>query len=297
MNRESFIGLIREPAKMNKGSLEVFRDLSKRYPYCSTIQLLFAYGLFVENDLDFSIQLKRAAASVPSRSKLRQLFTEQVKEKPVEAEALQETQISGLREEASQMPEPLHPIEEAPDVSTPFVSQPEPVDTEAERKKDTREELLRIVHRRLAEIEAARLSFAEQERQAAPEITSGAIPVVADTTTAEPAVPETAIPEMVPEIEQSSSDLGKKVMTKEEILEKFITDEPRISAARATFFNPSEVATHSSIDEEEIVSETLAKLYYEQGNTIKAIKIYEKLSLLFPEKSRYFADQILKISE
>jgi hypothetical protein len=49
------------------------------------------------------------------------------------------------------------------------------------------------------------------------------------------------------------------------------------------------------MDEEEIVSETLALLYARQGNIQKAIHIYQKLSLRFSEKSRYFAAQIENI--
>jgi hypothetical protein len=48
-----------------------------------------------------------------------------------------------------------------------------------------------------------------------------------------------------------------------------------------------------SIEENrEIVSETLATILAIQGQKAKAIKMYEALSLKFPEKSRLFAEKI-----
>ena len=49
------------------------------------------------------------------------------------------------------------------------------------------------------------------------------------------------------------------------------------------------------IIKEEIYSETLADLLAEQGHNSKAIKMYERLSLIFPEKSALFAVKIEKI--
>ena len=43
---------------------------------------------------------------------------------------------------------------------------------------------------------------------------------------------------------------------------------------------------------DEVVTETLAKLYAEQGYHKKALKAYKKLSLKYPEKSGFFAAQI-----
>lgn len=65
-----------------------------------------------------------------------------------------------------------------------------------------------------------------------------------------------------------------------------------------TKINPEETYKPKSIDTidfEEIISETLAKLYLKQGHKEKGIRMYEKLILKFPEKSVYFASEIEKL--
>jgi hypothetical protein len=47
-----------------------------------------------------------------------------------------------------------------------------------------------------------------------------------------------------------------------------------------------------SIEEKEVVTETMAQVWAKQGNKEKAIAIYEKLSLLNPAKNAYFAAKI-----
>lgn len=91
-------------------------------------------------------------------------------------------------------------------------------------------------------------------------------------------------------------DDGKLKMSKEELIEKFIREEPSISRPRTDFFNPVKVARSSQEEKPDLVSETLARIHVQQGNIAKAIEIYRKLSLNFPEKSRYFAAQIEKLS-
>jgi hypothetical protein len=49
-----------------------------------------------------------------------------------------------------------------------------------------------------------------------------------------------------------------------------------------------QMAEHS-IDESEVVTETMAEVWIKQGNKEKAIETYNKLSLLNPDKSAYFA--------
>ncbi|MDP4265967.1 MAG: tetratricopeptide repeat protein [Bacteroidota bacterium] len=98
---------------------------------------------------------------------------------------------------------------------------------------------------------------------------------------------ETSREKVVESQEKSSND----------IIEKFIATQPVISAPKTEFFSPINVAKQSVVDNEELVTETLAKIYIKQGNFQKAIKIYEKLSASYPEKNTYFAEQIKLINE
>ena len=99
-------------------------------------------------------------------------------------------------------------------------------------------------------------------------------------------------------LQLSSSTIKKTSPPKEKklqdnIIDKFIANNPKISR-----INKNANPTNKSIEtahEPLLMTETLAKIYLEQKKYDNAIKAYEILSLKYPEKSTFFADQIKKI--
>jgi hypothetical protein len=82
------------------------------------------------------------------------------------------------------------------------------------------------------------------------------------------------------------------------IVEDFLNQEPtRIVLKENNNSTPVEVPAgmenqNENENENEILTETLAGIYIKQGKFENAIKIIRQLSLKYPKKNRYFADQI-----
>lgn len=129
-------------------------------------------------------------------------------------------------------------------------------------KEDTLAELRKIVENRLKQIEKDRQLKAQKE-----------------------------------ELELKPPKRKKPEKAASELIDSFIKTEPSITRHKAAFFNPADAAKDSVMDEENIVSETLAEIYFDQKKFKKSIRIYKKLSLKFPEKSSYFAARIEKVAE
>lgn len=107
----------------------------------------------------------------------------------------------------------------------------------------------------------------------------------------------------LPEPESEISDeepavpvIDNKKKIQADIIDRFIMTNPRIEPKMEKTVVQNEDLSRPYTEEQGVfVTETLAKIYLTQGYYSKAIDIYEKLCLKFPEKSDYFAAQIEKI--
>jgi hypothetical protein len=81
-----------------------------------------------------------------------------------------------------------------------------------------------------------------------------------------------------------------------ELIDKFIASKAKIQPIKkdTSTYN---IAKAQMIQPEALMTETLARIYVEQKNYSKAIQSYKVLSLKYPEKSGFFADQIQAVKE
>ena len=82
-----------------------------------------------------------------------------------------------------------------------------------------------------------------------------------------------------------------------DLINRFIAANPRIEVKEIHDYHIEDISGNSIKEHESFITDTLAKIYLRQGLYTKAIMVYEKLSLKYPEKSSYFASQIEEIKK
>ncbi len=293
MHRAQLEQYINNPALLDEKSIEGLWQLVKEYPYFATARLLLAKNLEMTGHEAYPLAFRLAAAYAGDRSLLKQLMEPVQYPAPIEVE--------------EQFVSPAEII--IPETEIEVVVGNEPLNTNEEVKKT--EEIISELNSNVTIGEELELQ-SEESKSASPGIDLiedkfGKEVIIIKEEAKEEKVYSPMI-DLIRQslqkardnergaevIEPSISAASDKVKTskRQALIDKFIKDEPRISAPKKEFFNPEDHARQSSVVHEDLVSETLAIVYVKQGLIGKAIKIYEKLILLIPEKSSYFAGRI-----
>lgn len=296
MNTEKLLNYINHPNTLNAYSLDEIQRLVQLFPYSQNVQLLYLFNLSNNQDIRFSEQLQKTATYASDRGLLKkqlealkepvfeavenvELPKESKQEKPIVAkpeqtsfEPEQETQraesIEDNKPKEKEVELPLIPSSsEHEKLVYNKVSEAEPLeDLVSERNRiRSKAELLQRVKDRLNEIEEAQGGSKEKD---------------------------------LSEKDRAEREKEAPIQNKLDLINRFIQVEPSISRPeKSAFFDPDVAAQESVFEDGAFVTETLAKIYCDQGNYKKAIEIYQILSLNNPEKSSYFAAQIQELEK
>jgi len=275
LNKQQIIEFIEHPEFLGDSDFSDLKALSEDYPYSGILQTLYAKALHNCNSIFFEEQLKKTAIVNANRKKLYQIIHQPKLQKTIDKIEVEiQTPTKGIEKTSL---EPLSGLDKTP------------------RK----------------EKEESERDFDEVENN---------ILIEAINSTMHLDVPDTIPPidELIPpqrqELNLDSTDSQEKIKSEftdwfsnsntsfkknkdiSSLVEGFLEAEDSKSNKK-DFFSPTNLAKISLVDNEEFVTETLAKVYASQGNFEKAIRIYERLMLDNPEKKTFFASQIRSLKE
>jgi hypothetical protein len=282
MNVSEFTYLLQQPEKITLEQVKELQQVLVEYPFFQAPKAVYLKGLKNLDSFKYNNTLKHTAAYTTDRSILFDFITSKTFEqhqiaKTINGKSNYIKEILVKAEEVSP-PKPIAKIEEA----SPFSQEEtnEILDPQLFTPKDPRMADF-LENRKEAEkqLELGKpLSFNKAELHSFSEWLKLASykPIDRDE-----------------EANASTIDNAKK--SKFDLIDKFIESNPKIVPTKSTL--KGNLAKQAKVSKNELMTETLARVYLEQNKFNKAIKAYEILSLKYPEKSGFFADQIRAIKK
>jgi hypothetical protein len=316
MNRNDFLNMIEDTVPVNRQMLGDVYELINIFPYFQSAHMLLLKGLQNTSDIKFENQLRRSAIHIADREVLYYLLKEKPSQEDEPEKINQENTTAEntsydtqqtVIESAKNSEHLIHEIEKNSD-ETKSREQPDPdihspghsilISTESDIEESARVILLIDEEDFPSEDKIFYMDpgFSVSENGELLELDLN------PETDIELDLDEERITftdRNDPDSEQSDFDgRNKNKRLQSELIDKFIIANPRIEPVKEKANLSGEDISKPFVEQEGgFVTETLAKIYVNQGYYSKAIDVYEKLSLKFPEKSTYFASQIEKVKE
>ena len=296
MNRQKLTELIQYPERISARDVSMLTDMAVQYPYATVIQILLAKSK--QQHADARHSLATAALYTPNRAVLRQVMENSLPSLSPSAEATPpaaETATSATISPASP------PQWETQPTSTDTTSAIKAAAEEPpQAKADVFEELQRNLKRLREERSNWYLKPKEQSTaQQAPAVENTPAPDTETSSTRGSGMTST-LQQIVEEHEEQPLE-NPRVQQQRSLINSFLENASTLQRRQAAGSQPNDEITdlsqHVSQMSQDLATETLAKIMERQGKAAKALDIYQKLILKYPQKSAYFADCIERLKK
>lgn len=307
MNRNDFLNIIQDSGQVDRQAIGEVRELLEIFPWFQSAHMLLLKGLHNTEDVKFENQLKQSALYIADREVLYYMLSH-----PYEMAEEEVTETISDDAVQTDSPESMQVVIESGKNSEDFINELERDSLQAEQEgREGLEEKSGEEHKIIITAESDTdesasvvLVIDDEENHSEQTITfmdpSFSVSEKADLLELEESeidfTEESIISKSDSVATPETPEARKKIQA--DLIDRFIQTNPRIEPSYEKADGPLEDISKPFTEEKSgFVTETLARIYISQGYYSRAIDIYEKLSLKFPEKSSYFATQIEKIKE
>jgi hypothetical protein len=304
---EQFIELVKTPSQTGEQHIPSIEKILSDYPYFQTAHLLYAKALHSSNHINYRNTLKKTAVVAGNRTVLYRLIQSpaqitkevlSVAKEETKAQVKTEKQVSNVSITYDVVPTIKHETVHETQNPQPEIVQPDPDsyrDKIEEPETIKQESLDEVIMKPVLEayVDTEVLKITEKE---SPETAEKSFSDWLKTLADHKPLPDNSLKKAEKQEARTENEPVKSVpkQKQQEIMEKLLNADLRMKRdPDKKFYEATEKS--KVIENEELVTETLAKIYKLQGNNSKAIRAYEILSLKFPEKSAYFAALITEI--
>ncbi|MDM9631535.1 tetratricopeptide repeat protein [Robiginitalea aurantiaca] len=300
MNVSDFTYLLKDPKEVKTSDqTQQIEELIEAYPWFQAARAIHLYGLKHLNSYKYNQALKHTAACTSDREVLFDLITSEefIQNRIADAisgkHALEDQEIiseevvpnlgrdTDMIEKEEDSPLPRN-TQEADKILDPklFRSKDPEMDKTLEAAKEDAKKTLQI---------GTPLEFTKNERHSF----SQWLQLTHMTRSPQEQEPQnTGEDENQNPIRPSDGKRKKKF----ELIDRFIADNPKMKPG-ATDVPEVDIEESLKLDKKQLMTQTLARVYLEQGKYKKAIQAYRILILKYPEKSSFFADQIQAVEK
>lgn len=323
MQAAELVKYIHNPALLDKQSVDQLQKLAKDFPYFQAAHMLLSIASKKWDASVYQQSLKKTAIVATNRAHLFQLIHQleetalpEEKTLPVEKIALDEktTANEPLKKEDTYQEDSHQELDilKAAEIASEVVNEPV---LEKEKPVLNAEQILE------KEIESHVVAaFVEKEILKTPELHRPKAPTeepenftdwlsflkknngqpyteIEVQVNKEKQKTQQAVSESEKTSEPTKDPLQARKQKNKAIIDKIIESSPGLIRQKEEqkFYTPDIKAKESLLENEHLVTETLARIYALQGSVNKAVRAYEILSLKFPQKSAYFATLIQKL--
>jgi len=304
MNRNDFLNMMKDSIPVHRQMIGEVYELIDVFPYFQSAHLLLLKGLQNNSDIKFEKQLRNSSIHIADREVLYYLLNRKptvIDEQVSNSTVVAHSDITIIDNQQTV----IESAKNSDQLISEFEKEQSYIDPKTSTERDEPPQGHSILISSESEIEdsGSVMLLLDEEAPTGEDKIFYMDPGImvhenADLLELDPSensgksIDEPSLPLTGGDIEISRKQLQS------DLIEKFIIANPRIEPNKEKVTQLTEDHFQPFVVEERVfVTETLAKIYIKQGYYSKAIDIYEKLSLKFPEKSSYFASQIEKVKE